>query len=167
MWNKADIRAVLLSNETSTAPFPCCLQNVADISRITSIVSFRRRGWSQQNFSEREAYRITKVKMCLVKYEDYKRNIFLASDVGVAVLVRLSSLLQMIRTRLRSSNLLQILKENCNEKQNRTWPPWHKHRKYQNKAATQTQWKVRGFQPTAHRPACVETTSEKICACAN
>ena len=32
-WNKADIRAVLLSNETSTAPFPRCLQNVADISR--------------------------------------------------------------------------------------------------------------------------------------
>ena len=33
MWNKADICAVLLSNETSTAPFPRHLQNVADISR--------------------------------------------------------------------------------------------------------------------------------------
>ena len=33
MWNKADICTVLLSNETSTAPFPRCLQNVADISR--------------------------------------------------------------------------------------------------------------------------------------
>ena len=33
MWNKADICAVLLSNETSTAPFPRCLQNMADISR--------------------------------------------------------------------------------------------------------------------------------------
>ena len=31
--NKADICAVLLSNETSTAPFPRCLQNVTDISR--------------------------------------------------------------------------------------------------------------------------------------
>ena len=30
MWNKADIRAVLLSNETSTAP----LQNVVNISTI-------------------------------------------------------------------------------------------------------------------------------------
>ena len=28
IWNKADICAVLLSNETSTAPFPRCLQNV-------------------------------------------------------------------------------------------------------------------------------------------
>ena len=33
MWNKVDICAVLLSNETSTAPFPRCLQNVTDISR--------------------------------------------------------------------------------------------------------------------------------------
>ena len=33
MWNKADICAVLLSNETSTAPFPRCLKNLADISR--------------------------------------------------------------------------------------------------------------------------------------
>ena len=44
MWNKADICAVLLSNETSTAPFPHCLQNVADIS--TSIFTFRKRSWS-------------------------------------------------------------------------------------------------------------------------
>ena len=36
MWNKADICAVLLSNETSTAPFPRCLQNVADISRTNA-----------------------------------------------------------------------------------------------------------------------------------
>ena len=34
MSNKADIRAVLLSCETSTAPFPRCLQNVADISSL-------------------------------------------------------------------------------------------------------------------------------------
>ena len=33
IWNKTDIRAVLLSNETPTAPFPRCVQNVADISR--------------------------------------------------------------------------------------------------------------------------------------
>ena len=49
---------------------------------LTSIVSFRRR-WSQWNFSERETYTVTKVNMC----EDYGRNIFLASDIGVAVLV--------------------------------------------------------------------------------
>ena len=33
MLNKADICAFLLSNETSAAPFPRCLQNVTDISR--------------------------------------------------------------------------------------------------------------------------------------
>ena len=38
----SDICAVLLSNETSTAPFPRCLQNVADISR-TNIRSLRAR----------------------------------------------------------------------------------------------------------------------------
>ena len=34
MWNKADIRAVLLSYETSIAPFPSRLQNVVNILRI-------------------------------------------------------------------------------------------------------------------------------------
>ena len=34
MWNKADMRAVLLSCETSIAPFPRCLQNVVNIPRI-------------------------------------------------------------------------------------------------------------------------------------
>ena len=34
MWNKTDIRAVLLSCETSIAPFPRCLQNVVNISTI-------------------------------------------------------------------------------------------------------------------------------------
>ena len=33
MWNKADIRAVLLSRETPIAPFPR-LQNVVNISTI-------------------------------------------------------------------------------------------------------------------------------------
>ena len=33
-WNKADIHAVLLSFETSIAPFPRRLQNVVNISRI-------------------------------------------------------------------------------------------------------------------------------------
>ena len=33
MWNKADIRAVLLFNETSTVPFPRRLQNAVNISR--------------------------------------------------------------------------------------------------------------------------------------
>ena len=32
MWNKADICDVLLSNETSTAPFPRWLQNMANIA---------------------------------------------------------------------------------------------------------------------------------------
>ena len=54
MWNKADMRVVLLSNETSTAPFPRCLQNAAD-----------------------KTYTVTEVKMYLAKYEDYvRRNIF-------------------------------------------------------------------------------------------
>ena len=66
MWNKADIRAVLLSNETSTAPFPRCLQNVVDISR-TSNVLFRRRRWSQRNFSENRNTRGNQSKDMLSK----------------------------------------------------------------------------------------------------
>ena len=34
MWNKAAIRAVVLSRETPIAPFPRRLQNVANFSRI-------------------------------------------------------------------------------------------------------------------------------------
>ena len=41
------------------------------------IVSFRRRRWSQRNFSEkRNIQAITKVKICLVKYEDYEEIFF-------------------------------------------------------------------------------------------
>ena len=34
MWNKADIRAVLLLCEMSIAPFPSRLQNVVNIPRL-------------------------------------------------------------------------------------------------------------------------------------
>ena len=51
MWNKADIRAVLLSNETSTAHFHAVFKTWPTFQELTSIVSFRRR-WSQRNFSE-------------------------------------------------------------------------------------------------------------------
>ena len=34
IWNKADIRVVQLSCETSIAPFPRCLRNVVNISTI-------------------------------------------------------------------------------------------------------------------------------------
>ena len=40
--NKADICAVLLWHKTSTAPFPRCLQTVADISR-TNVHRFVQR----------------------------------------------------------------------------------------------------------------------------
>ena len=40
-----------------------------------------------------ETYRVTKVKMCLVKYEDYEEIFFLLPDVSVAVLVCLRFLL--------------------------------------------------------------------------
>ena len=54
---------------------------------LASIVSFRRRRWSQRNFSKIETYRVIKVKICLVKYEDYEETLFLPPDVGVAALV--------------------------------------------------------------------------------
>ena len=79
MWNKADICAVLLSNETSTAPFPHCLQNVTDISR-TSIASFRRRRWSQQNFTKNRNIQGNQSKDVLnSKIWGLWINIFLAS----------------------------------------------------------------------------------------
>ena len=52
MWNKADIRAVLLSCETPIAPFPRCLQNVVNISTIIVDLLFRKTRWRQLNFSE-------------------------------------------------------------------------------------------------------------------
>ena len=39
-----------------------------------------------------ETYRVTKVKICLVKYEDYEETFFLPPNVGDAVLVCLTSL---------------------------------------------------------------------------
>ena len=54
MWNKADIRAVLLSCETSTAPFShsSVFKTWPTFQELTSIVSFSKRRWSQRNFSE-------------------------------------------------------------------------------------------------------------------
>ena len=52
MWNKADIRAVLLSCETPIAPFPRCLQNMVNISTIiVDLFSFRKTRWKQLNFN--------------------------------------------------------------------------------------------------------------------
>ena len=52
MWNKADICAVLLSNETSTDPFPRCLQNVADISGTNIHRFVQEETLGSTNFSE-------------------------------------------------------------------------------------------------------------------
>ena len=60
---------------------------------LTSNVSFRRRRWSHGISAKIETYRITKVKMCSVKYEDYEEMFFLPPDVGVAIIVCLRSLL--------------------------------------------------------------------------
>ena len=54
MWNKADIRAVLLSCETSIALFLRRLQNVSIFQELTSIFSFRKRRWKQLKFSKNE-----------------------------------------------------------------------------------------------------------------
>ena len=45
-----------------------------------------------------ETYRVTKVKICLIKYEDYEGiYFFLPPDVGVAVLVCLRALIVVIK----------------------------------------------------------------------
>ena len=88
MWNKADICAVLLSNETSTAPFPRCLQNVADISRTNIHRFVQEEHWISAKIG---TYRVTKVKIYLVKYKHYEEIFFLPPDIGVAVLVCLRS----------------------------------------------------------------------------
>ena len=56
--------------KTSTVPFPRCLQNVADIQELTSIVSFRRRRWSQWNFSENRNTQGSQSKDMLKDYEE-------------------------------------------------------------------------------------------------
>ena len=49
---KADICAILLANETSTATFPRCLQTAwPTLQELTSILSFKRRRW-RRNFSQ-------------------------------------------------------------------------------------------------------------------
>ena len=83
MWNIAHICAVLLSNalKTSKAPFPHCLQNVANISRTNVHVSFRNRRWSQSNFSENRNIQGNQRKDMLNKIRGL---FFLLPDVVVA-----------------------------------------------------------------------------------
>ena len=73
VWNKTDIRAVLLSNETSTAPFHAVFRTRPTFQELTSFVSFRGRRWGQRSFSERETYRVTNV---LSKIRELRRNNF-------------------------------------------------------------------------------------------
>ena len=58
MWNKADICTVLLSNETSTAPFLRRPQNVVNVSR-TSINLFAQ---EHTGVGGRQISKINKIK---------------------------------------------------------------------------------------------------------
>ena len=88
IWNEADVCAVLLSNETSTAPSPCCLQNMADISRTNIHRFVQEETLESTEFQQKiETYRVTKVKICLIKYKDYEEIFFLPPNIGVAFLV--------------------------------------------------------------------------------
>ena len=89
MWNKADICAVCSQMRLQLLHFHAVFKTCPTFQELTSIVSFRRRLWSQRNFSGNRN-RATKVKMCLVKYEDYEEVFFLPPDVGVAVLICLT-----------------------------------------------------------------------------
>ena len=68
-----DICAVLLSNETSAAPFARFLQNVADISR-TNVHHFVQEETLESTVisPKIETYRVTKETICLIKYEDFE-----------------------------------------------------------------------------------------------
>ena len=84
MWNKADIRAVLLSCETSIAPCPRCLQNVVNISTIIVGFSFRKRRWKQlKPFSENRNKEWNQSNTCLEKHKDYVEIFLLLADVAV------------------------------------------------------------------------------------
>ena len=85
MCNKADIRAVLLSNETSTAPFPRCLQNAADISRTNVLRFVQRETLGSTEFQRKRSIHGNQSKDVLSKTRGLRRN-------GVVVLVCLSPL---------------------------------------------------------------------------
>ena len=108
MWNKADICAVLLSNETSTAPFPRCLQNVADISR-TKVHRFVQEETLESTGFQKQTYRVTKVKICSIKYEGYEEIFFLPPDVGVVVLVCLRSPIIVRRKHICASTKIEAI----------------------------------------------------------
>ena len=93
MWNKADICAILLSNETSTAPFARCLQNVADISRTNVHRFVQKETLESTEFQRKRNIQGNQSKDMFSKIRGLRRNIFFASDVGVVVLVCLRSLL--------------------------------------------------------------------------
>ena len=91
MWNKADIRAVLLSCETSIAPFPCCLQNA-----LSSIFSFRKTRWRQLNFSKNRNKQWNQSKNMLRKTQGLCRNIFTVFQRHRPRLFFLSSLISTV-----------------------------------------------------------------------
>ena len=70
MWNKADICAVHFHAVFKTWP---------TFQELMSIVSFRRRRWSQSNFSENRNIQGNQSKDILSKIRGLRRNIVLAS----------------------------------------------------------------------------------------
>ena len=93
MWNKDDIRAVLLWNGTSTASFHALFKTWPTFQELKSIVRSEGDAGVNGISAKIETYSVTKVKIYLVKYEDYEEIFFLPPDVGVAVLVCFRSLM--------------------------------------------------------------------------
>ena len=78
MWNKADIRAVLLSCETSLLYFHVVCKTWSIFQQLSSIFSFRKRRWRQLNFSENRNKQCNQSKYMLRKTQGLCRNIFTA-----------------------------------------------------------------------------------------
>ena len=80
MWNKADIRAVLLSCETSIAPFLHCLQNVVNWYFNNYRRSFRlgRRAEGSWISAKIATNSVTKANTCSRKPQGLCQNIFTA-----------------------------------------------------------------------------------------
>ena len=81
MWNKSDIRAILLSCETSIAPFHVVCKTWSIFQQLSSIFSFRKRRWRQLNFSEnrnKQSRLYNQSNYMLKKNQGLCRNIFTA-----------------------------------------------------------------------------------------
>ena len=94
MWNKLTFVPSCSQMRLQLLHFHALFKTWLTFQELTSIVSLRRRCWSQENISENRNIQGNQSKdMLIIKDKDYKEIFFLPPNVGITILICLRFLM--------------------------------------------------------------------------